>query len=178
MPFEELKGLLSEEDYKRSVEEWGRPTKVKKWYHMTVDAFINFMYQVRHCSHSSLFKCLDLSSVAHESHTSGGIQREIAKAQEEAIRQYRDTLVAGDGRMVLGSSEDLITLANAAVKKTKTQLATDMTCYLAIADPRNGVEFIHEVENSRAMSISALIVELAEESFGSEGLSLGVNFSL
>ena len=47
MPFEELKGLLSEEDYKKSVDEWERQTKNKKWYHMTMDAFINFMYQVR-----------------------------------------------------------------------------------------------------------------------------------
>ena len=46
MPFEELKGLLSEEDYKKSVDEWGRQTKNKKWYHMTMVAFINFMYQV------------------------------------------------------------------------------------------------------------------------------------
>ena len=46
MPFEELKGLLSEEDYRKSVDEWGRHTKNKKWYHMTMDAFINFMYQV------------------------------------------------------------------------------------------------------------------------------------
>ena len=47
MPFEELKGLLNEEDYRKSVDEWGRQTKNKKWYHMTMDAFINFMYQVR-----------------------------------------------------------------------------------------------------------------------------------
>ena len=46
MPFEELKGLLSEEDYRKSMDEWGRQTKNKKWYHMTMDAFINFMYQV------------------------------------------------------------------------------------------------------------------------------------
>ena len=46
MPFEELKGLLSEEDYRKSVDEWRRQTKNKKWYHMTMDAFINFMYQV------------------------------------------------------------------------------------------------------------------------------------
>ena len=45
MPFDELKGLLSDEDYKKSIDEWGRQTK-KKWYHMTMDAFINFMYQV------------------------------------------------------------------------------------------------------------------------------------
>ena len=47
MPFEELKGLLSKEDYRKNVDEWGRQTKNKKWYHMTMDAFINFMYQVR-----------------------------------------------------------------------------------------------------------------------------------
>ena len=46
MPFEELKGLLSEEDYKKSVDEWERQTKNKKWCHMTMDTFINFMYQV------------------------------------------------------------------------------------------------------------------------------------
>lgn len=55
MPFEELKGLLSEDDYKKSVEEWGRVTKNKKWYHLTMDAFINFMYQVRHCELRAVF---------------------------------------------------------------------------------------------------------------------------
>ena len=47
MPFEELKELLSEEDFRKSVDEWGRQTKNKKWYHITMDAFINFMYHVR-----------------------------------------------------------------------------------------------------------------------------------
>ena len=47
--------------------------------------------------------------------------------------------------MAQGNSEDLIKLAGAAVKKTKTQLATDLSRYLAIADPRNGAEFINEV---------------------------------
>ena len=42
----ELKGLLSDEDYKKSVDEWGRQMKNQKWYHMTMDAFINFMYQI------------------------------------------------------------------------------------------------------------------------------------
>lgn len=84
-----------------------------------------------------------------------GMQREIAKSQEEAIRQYRDFLVSGDGKMAQGSSEDLILLASAAVKKTKTQLASDMVRHLAIADPRNGVEFINEVLNSCAMLIYA-----------------------
>lgn len=60
MPFEELKGLLSEDDYKKSIEEWGRQTKNKKWYYMTVDAFINFMYQVRLYKLSTSFKCLAL----------------------------------------------------------------------------------------------------------------------
>ena len=46
MPFKELKGLLSKEDCRKSIDEWGRQTKNKKWYHMTMDAFINFMYQV------------------------------------------------------------------------------------------------------------------------------------
>ena len=60
MPFEELKGFLSEEDYKKSVEGWGRQMKNKKWYHMMVDAFINFMYQVRLYKLSTSFKCLAL----------------------------------------------------------------------------------------------------------------------
>ena len=46
-----------------------------------------------------------------------------------------------------GNSEDLISLAKAAVKKTKTQLETVMPRHLAIADPRNGPEFIKEVWN-------------------------------
>ena len=74
------------------------------------------------------------------------MQHKIAKSQEEVIRQYRDFLVSGDGKMVQGNSEDLITLASAAVKKTKTQLETIMQFHLAIADPRNGAEFINEVE--------------------------------
>lgn len=74
------------------------------------------------------------------------MQCEIAKSQEEAIRQYRDSLVSGSGAMAQGNSEELIALAGAAVKKTKTQLETVMQRHLAIADPRNGAEFISEVE--------------------------------
>ena len=89
-----------------------------------------------------------------------GSQREIAKSQEEAIRQYRDSLVSGDGKMAQGSSEDLISLASAAVKKTKTQLHTEMARHLAIADPRNGAEFINEVQNSCALSTESVEIAL------------------
>lgn len=53
--------------------------------------------------------------------------------------------MSGKGVMAQGNSEDLISLARAAVKKTKTQLETVMARHLAIADPRNGEEFINEV---------------------------------
>ena len=46
-----------------------------------------------------------------------------------------------------GNSEDLISLAKAAVKKTKTQLEIVMSRHLAIADPRIGPKFIKEVWN-------------------------------
>ena len=58
---------------------------------------------------------------------------------------YKDSLVSGSGMMGEGNSEDLISLAKAAVKKTKTQLETVMSRHLAIADPKNGPEFIKEV---------------------------------
>ena len=79
-------------------------------------------------------------------------QREIARAQDEAIRMYRDSLISGSGMMGEGNSEDLISLAKAAVKKTKTQLETVMARHLAIADPRNGPEFIREVRNSMTLA--------------------------
>ena len=60
---------------------------------------------------------------------------------------YRDSLVSGSGMMGEGNSEDLISLAKAAVKKMKTQLETVMSRHLAIANPRNGREFIKEVWN-------------------------------
>ena len=65
-------------------------------------------------------------------------QHEIARAQDEVIRMYRDSLVSGSGMMGEGNAEDLISLAKAAMKKTKTQLETVMARHLAIADPRNG----------------------------------------
>ena len=46
----------------------------------------------------------------------------------------------GEGNVV-----DLIALARAAVKKTKTQLETVMSRHLAIADPLKGADFIKEV---------------------------------
>ena len=58
---------------------------------------------------------------------------------------YRDSLVLGSGVMGEGNAEDLIALARAAVKKTKTQLETMMMRHLAIADPWNGPDFIKEV---------------------------------
>ena len=60
---------------------------------------------------------------------------------------YRDSLVSGSGMMGEGNAEDLISLAKAVVKKTKTQLETVMTRHLAISDLRNGPEFINEVWN-------------------------------
>ena len=83
-------------------------------------------------------------------------QREIARAQEEAIRMYRDSLVSGSGMMGEGNAEDLISLAKAAIKKTKMQLEIVMARHLAIADPRNGPEFIREVWNF--MTLSSLSV--------------------
>ena len=79
-------------------------------------------------------------------------QREIARAQDEAMRMYRDSLVSGSGMMGEGNFEDLISLAKAAVKKTKTQLETVMARHLAISDPRNGPEFIREVRNSMTLA--------------------------
>ena len=60
---------------------------------------------------------------------------------------YRDLLVLGSGVMAEGNSEDLIALARAVVKKTKTQLETIMLRHLALANPWNGTNFIKEVKN-------------------------------
>ena len=60
---------------------------------------------------------------------------------------YRDLLVSRNGVIGEGNLEDLIALAKAAVKKTKTQLETIMSRHLAIADPWNGADFIKEVRN-------------------------------
>lgn len=49
LDFEELKGLISEADYEDSVAQWGKSTK-KKWYHMTQDAFLRLMYEVKFIS--------------------------------------------------------------------------------------------------------------------------------
>ena len=46
LPFEQLKVFLSEEDYASSVIEWNKPSKNKKWYHRTAEAFLNLMYDV------------------------------------------------------------------------------------------------------------------------------------
>ena len=60
---------------------------------------------------------------------------------------YRDSLMSGSGVMAEGNSEDLIALARAALKKTKTQLETIMSRHFAIADPQNRADFIKEVRN-------------------------------
>ena len=83
-------------------------------------------------------------------------QREIARAQDEAIRMYRDSLVSGSGMMGEGNAEDLISLTKAAVKKTKTQLETVMARHLAIANLRNGLEFIKEVWNFMTLVSSSV----------------------
>ena len=88
-------------------------------------------------------------------------QREIARAQDEAIRMYRNSLVSGSGMKGEGNAEDLISLAKAAIKKTKTQLETVMARHLAIADPRNGPEFIREVWNF--MMLSSLSVSTVSQ---------------
>ena len=67
---------------------------------------------------------------------------------------YQNSLVSGSGVMGDGNSEDLISLAKAAVKKTKTQLETVMSRHQAIADPWNGREFIKEVREIRSVDIN------------------------
>ena len=67
---------------------------------------------------------------------------------------YRDLLVSGSGGMGDGNSKDLISLAKAAVKKTKTQLEIVMSRHLAIVDPRNGPEFIKEVREIGSVDIN------------------------
>lgn len=74
------------------------------------------------------------------------LQRKIAMAQEQAIRKYRDFLVKGLGDQALGSSEELTTKANAAVKAVKTRLRTKFDRMLAVADPGNGESFILEIQ--------------------------------
>ena len=46
LDFEALKGLISEDDYEASVVEWSKKG-TKKWYHMTLDAFVKLMHEVR-----------------------------------------------------------------------------------------------------------------------------------
>ena len=143
-------------------------TKNKKWYHLTLDAFINFLYQVGFCEIRTDYNAW--SCIANQLLLTlfVGSQREIAKSQEEAIRQYRDSLVSGDGKMSQGSSEKLIQLASEAVKKTKTLLHTDMARHLAIADPRNGAEFINEVQNPSTLVAFSLDCSSSFGSFVSE----------
>ena len=47
LPFDALKLVLTEEDYNSSFVEWNKKAKQKKWYHVTADAFINYLYEVR-----------------------------------------------------------------------------------------------------------------------------------
>lgn len=84
---------MSEEDYASSVAEWSKPSKNKKWYHLTSDLFVNLFHE-----------------------------REIAMAQEEAICEYRNSLVKGLGEHETKSFEVLIAKARAIVKAAKTRL--------------------------------------------------------
>lgn len=66
-------------------------------------------------------------------------------AQDQAIRDYRDSLVKGIGEQEVGSSEVLTAKAKSAVKAVKTRLRTEFDRMLAVAHPRNGDNFIIEV---------------------------------
>ena len=46
LDFDQLKGLVKDEDLQSSILEWWR-IKNRKWYHLTYDAYINFLYEVR-----------------------------------------------------------------------------------------------------------------------------------
>ena len=46
LDFDQLKGLVKDEDLQASIIEWGR-MKNRKWYHLLYDAFIDFLSEVR-----------------------------------------------------------------------------------------------------------------------------------
>lgn len=51
LDFDQLKGLVSDEDLQASILEWNRHGgKRRKWYHLTHDAFINCLYEVNYLS--------------------------------------------------------------------------------------------------------------------------------
>ena len=52
LDFDQLKGLVSEEDLEASVAEWSKK-EGKKWYHMTIDAFVKLIYEV--CGSAYMF---------------------------------------------------------------------------------------------------------------------------
>lgn len=150
MDFDQLKGLINDEDLQSSQAEWIRG-KNRKWYHMTHDAFVNFLYEVSGCFSlvNYLLICPGIVFMKFSKIINVHVllQREIAAAQEEAIRRYKDTLITGTGVDKPGSSSEMEKLALEAVAKKKKSLSTDLNRYLAIANPANGSGFLTEVCN-------------------------------
>ena len=92
LDFDQSKGLVKEEDLQANILERVR-TKKRKWYHLTYDAFINFLYEVRYFYYKTLSICHILSDKKFNSFLS--LKREISAVLEEAIRGYKDTLIRG-----------------------------------------------------------------------------------
>ena len=140
LDFDQLKGLVKEEDLQASMLEWAR-TKNRKWYHLTHDAFINFLYEVS-IKFDLYFSKLLCCKRTLLNYLLMSFQREISATQEEEIRGYKDTLITGCGEDRVGSPSELLAVASKAVELKKTSLSTDLNRYLAIANPANGDGFI------------------------------------
>ena len=56
LPFDALKFVLMEEDFESNVTEWNKKAKNKKWYQVTSNAFVNYLYEVTRVR-SSIARC-------------------------------------------------------------------------------------------------------------------------
>jgi hypothetical protein len=95
LDFDQLKGLVSDEDLQASILKWNRHGgKRRKWYHLTHDAFINCLYEVNclstfnlsptslneNLSEFVIFVCSE-KSPQHKKRQSGGTKTVLSPVQ-------------------------------------------------------------------------------------------------
>jgi hypothetical protein len=154
-PFESLKDMLTEEEFRKCV---SSPHIEKTWYKMTSDVFVAFIFRVifllshsfpliHHCQGSCLAFILMLIPICH-------FQQEIAEASDDAARKYYEETPKEDR-----NNAAVTAVMRHAARSKQQSFKGQFAKYLAIANPKFGDKFLQEVSSSFQNPLQCIFIQ-------------------